>query len=245
VHLDPIALILTLEEGFSITIPDSDAEQITSLGELHSYILYKKGTRHLDFCPSSRVFYRLRHAFMEELAVGRHDITPAALVGNLVPRADRRQHWERLGRALGGWRMPKLEPPAWVILVFALPVIAMFFSFAWMAALTLTKQPAPLAVAALVVVTAVFLLVHRLTKLYIVELPEGCSTVGGLVTALLRWNFARLLPAPGGVPCDETWEKLRGIFSDWSEIDPAKLTPDLRFTDNFDALQRSTREEES
>ncbi|HZT81708.1 MAG TPA: acyl carrier protein, partial [Gemmataceae bacterium] len=95
--LDIVELVMEIEEEFDIRIPDDEAAQITTLGRLHSFIHAERGTRGiLDYCPSSRAFYRLRRVLTGEFAVGRQRITAKAPMDGLLPRNDRKQHWARL-----------------------------------------------------------------------------------------------------------------------------------------------------
>jgi acyl carrier protein len=114
--LDVIELVMEVEEHFGISIPDSQAERIYTVGELYGYILKQMGLKPPGRkasirCPTSRAFYQIRRTLTEELGVDRKAVRPAALLRDLFPADSRTAVWPRLSAALNLPNLSDADPP--------------------------------------------------------------------------------------------------------------------------------------
>ena len=94
--LDLVELAMEIEDEFAFTMPDEDAELISTVGQTHAYIvrrLRERGPPEPGVCGSARVFYRLRRGLAAAYGLTRELVRPRSRVGDLVPRAADRARW--------------------------------------------------------------------------------------------------------------------------------------------------------
>jgi hypothetical protein len=104
--MDPVLLILDLEERFGIVIPDEKAERMLTVGDLYLYVLGHIRPA-LAHCPTGRAFYHLRQVLAETEGVERARVRPAAALRDVLPPAN----VPRLAVALGLPDIPDADPP--------------------------------------------------------------------------------------------------------------------------------------
>jgi acyl carrier protein len=104
--LDTVELVIKVEETFGIHIPDKDAQEITTVGQLVSYVQSAVRNDTEPTCATSHIFYRLRRELMKLLPLSRHEIRPDANMEALVPQRHRREVWKKL--RLAGLKLPDL-----------------------------------------------------------------------------------------------------------------------------------------
>jgi hypothetical protein len=109
--LDPMLLVMQIEEHFSVTIPDERAERITTVAELYNFLSGQTRRGRPMPCPTSRAFYALRRTFTGEFGVDRKRVRPAARLRDLFPAAKRAAAWPRLAASLGMPDLPDADPP--------------------------------------------------------------------------------------------------------------------------------------
>jgi len=63
--LDGVEFIMAVEEAFQIAIPDADAQQMFTPGDVVTYVYARVGSEGGHGCAEQRAFYRLRHASMK------------------------------------------------------------------------------------------------------------------------------------------------------------------------------------
>lgn len=96
--LDSVELIMRAEEEFNITIEDSEAERVRTVGDFYQLILNK-----LDLtpdCQTSKAFFQTRRALVETLGVPRRSIHPATSLEPLFPFEQRRELWDRVTHSI-------------------------------------------------------------------------------------------------------------------------------------------------
>ncbi len=234
--LDIVELVMEVEEEFEIVIKDCDAQQITTMGELHAYISVRTGTQRLEYCATSRTFYRLRRALMSGFELARKQVSPVAHMEDLITRQSRRDRWRVLAEALGGWKLPSLKRPEWVFHGMVLLTAVMFLTAVLGFSLyRLDRALAVVAFGAAAASAALLTLAMPATERLAVEFPSDCAEVGGLVRVLLRQNYGRLVAEAGGFPRDDVWVRLCKVVSENLGIDQKELTPDSRFVEDLGA----------
>jgi acyl carrier protein len=234
--LDIVEFVMEIEEEFDIRLPDDEAEQIKTLGNLHSFIHTQRGTRtDMGYCASSRAFYRLRRELMRAFGVERHRVTTVTPMGALMPREARAQHWARLGQRLGGWEMPPLQRPRWALRVLTLSGLGMLTSVILCVFMIHANGPVWVSALGFVFWAAVLFLTARLTEPIAIELPASCATMRGTVEVLLRRNYGRLVTEERGLQQDEVWVKVCDIVSEYFGVNRDELTPDTRIQEDLGA----------
>ena len=98
--LDAVELLIQIEERFQTHIPDSEAEKISTVGELHEFLMQRIQRRDSSFCLSASIFYSIRQILLHEYYVHRHYIRPNSLLNELIPLAERHHFWKIIKREL-------------------------------------------------------------------------------------------------------------------------------------------------
>ena len=78
--LDSVELIIEVEEKFQIQIPDIEAENINTVGDLHQCILTKVERNELNRCSTQKIFYQLRRELSENHDIPFEKIKPDLIV---------------------------------------------------------------------------------------------------------------------------------------------------------------------
>jgi acyl carrier protein len=221
--LELVELILTVEENYGLSIPDTDIASIDTAGKLYDYILAHRFAGAEDGCLTSVAFYRLRRAMMSVLGVSRKDVQTAANLTAMIP-ARRRQVWRELQTALA-LRLPPLRRPAWVTAVATLAVLA--------AAIAAGVQRNLFV--ALVVACAVGYVLRRVTEPLAVEPGPEFATVGQLVKEIVAMNFAALSDQCRRSSAVELWESLRNLIADELGVQRSDVTKESHFVKDFGA----------
>jgi acyl carrier protein len=130
--LDGVELIMAVEEKFGIEIADEEAQNVLTPRILYELVEKKIRTIPTELCHSQRGFYILRRAFRAQFATNRKAFRPGVALDSLVPRQDRRRHWEELKRNLGALNWPKLKFPRVASFgIFAAILIVAGWTYSW------------------------------------------------------------------------------------------------------------------
>ena len=224
---DPVALLMQVEDGLGVRIPDAHAERLRTMGDLYDYILARLQPYQSAACLTSAVFYEVRRALCELCGAERRRIGPDARLEALMPELIRRECWRRLGAAVALPMFPELRRPAWVVrtLVVAavMTLIARMACWCWGWSAT-----------SLIAMTVLCLLAGRLaswaTRPLAIRLPARCESVGGLVRRLVEANFGRRADVVRRIDPADVWEALRLIVSNHWGVSPETLSQDTCFT---------------
>jgi hypothetical protein len=83
--LDSVELVMAIEEEFGVDIPDQDAENMITVGDVYDWVKLRIATSTPMACLTQRVFYKLRRALVENYSVSRHTIKPETRLTDLLP----------------------------------------------------------------------------------------------------------------------------------------------------------------
>lgn len=225
--LDTVELVLEIEDAFSIQIPDAEASQIVTVGDLHKYIVAK-----LDptACLSASAFRSLRRAARSLGATER--LRPRDSIERLLPATRRRRFWAELQRS-AAVRLPRLRRPPWLVMAATLTVtlVTAVVGFG-------TRQTTQSGVATLAVAVATALCSAGMASLATVpfaNLPSpNCATLRGLAEAALRLNFVALAEKHQGANANDVWIALRAIIVEQLGVSPEIVTPTASFVNDLD-----------
>ena len=95
--LDAVELVLTVEDTFGFSIPDEDAEGMSTMGKLYDYVLAHRFHGKQDACLSSMTFYKVRRALMSVLKIERNEVRVSTELSAIIPER-RRRTWQTLRR---------------------------------------------------------------------------------------------------------------------------------------------------
>ena len=79
-----VELVMEVEEHFALEIPDDDAEEILTAGDLHDYLWGKLQRRNSASCLTSHCFYLLRERLMREFGLRKEEIRPSTRLDSMV-----------------------------------------------------------------------------------------------------------------------------------------------------------------
>jgi len=225
--LDTVDLIMAVEYAFQITIPNREAERISTVGNLHQYVLgslLRDRRINLDaVCASAHGFYQVRKVLSQTLGVDRRLIRPSTFLEHLLPRETRRPIWERLSRQ-STLDFPALRLPD--RLSSFLEVIFIFFANSVVAlGLLGLANGIPDWVIGLVVATELLVVAGllRCVQPFQTEFPANCGTVGALARILVSANPEQLSRDLGWTEA-EVWNQVRSIVSDHAGVEEESLT---------------------
>jgi acyl carrier protein len=229
--LDTVELIMSVEEEFDITIEDTDAEKIGTVGLLHQYVLSRLGIG-TPVCPSAAQFYRLRRALMQVRGVDRRAVRPRARMDDLLPADVRVVAWAEISRALGRV-IPGLRYPSWAYWVNlgSCPAIALALVTSWGTLARFDAELVPgLFVAWLMLWLGALIVTHRAAAPFATVIPSGCETVGLVIRASLPWGDGRIDDAlPEERRSREIGDRLRAIIAEQFGVRADLLTEDTHF----------------
>ncbi len=98
--LDTVELVMKVEKTFGINIPDQEAEQISTVGDLHEAVWRYIDGKNSETCQSQALFYRLRQAFTDCFQLPRQDFRPNTLMEDILPKHNRRQVYANFEQAI-------------------------------------------------------------------------------------------------------------------------------------------------
>lgn len=91
--LDTVEMVMAIEEEFGVEIPDEDAEQITTVGEMYDWLRRRLSETTQEECLSQKMFYKLRRALIENYRLERRVIKPDTKVTDLISLEEVEQGW--------------------------------------------------------------------------------------------------------------------------------------------------------
>ncbi len=98
--LDSVALLMTIEDKFGISIPDAECENIYTVQQMADSVFEKIKIKPNEKCLSQIVFYRIRKAF-EQFGNDKRNITPNTKMSELLSETDLKKDWARLEIKIG------------------------------------------------------------------------------------------------------------------------------------------------
>ncbi len=124
--LDSVELVMAVEEKFAISIPDEEAQDIRTVGDMFQCVTSKLTIADRSSCLTQKAFHLLRRRAKELFNVPRNQFRLDAELDLIVPKRSRRENWRKFQLAVGATKWPKLAL-SWpgvlflLALVFAIP----------------------------------------------------------------------------------------------------------------------------
>ncbi len=228
--LDLMEVAMRIEEKFGITLRDSEAMPVRTMGDLHALVLAKTRRGQGQVCVTSATFYRLR-AGLVQTGISRQRIRPDVRMEDLIPVRERRRCWQGLRGLLGDklW-LPALRRPQWLELFLLFSSLMVLIDLPLIGAALLSKvYPGAACVlfwGCSVLLGALLTLAgYRFTKPFAVRIPPGCTTVRDTVYRLVSGMDGRVASEDGRPSDAETWGLLCGIVASASTECPETFSP--------------------
>ena len=111
--LDGVELIMDVEDRFDTSIPDSAAEHIQTVGDLHQFLMDRIRNQISDRCPSAAMFYPIRRILVDYFGIDRSAITPSTSLETIINENDRHKFWRQLESTVST-RLPNLKRSKWL-----------------------------------------------------------------------------------------------------------------------------------
>jgi hypothetical protein len=227
--LDTVELVMEVEEEFGITIPDEDAEKISTVGQLYAYVLERLSFFATTPCLSGALFYRLRRVLIRLHHVDRSGVRPAARIDELVGLADRRRVWAEF-RRVTALDIPRLRRPPWLVRGITV-ALAFCFVVLLVGLCSLVPQPGPadpgysvMAICAAVCTVPLGMLFCFATLPFARECAPNCVTVRDLIRETLRINYGEAAIRGKRWDPPEIWERLRTLIADQAGVERETIT---------------------
>jgi acyl carrier protein len=226
--LDSVELVMDVERTFGITIPDADAEKITTVGALHRYVVARLGLEEAattrSRCPSQVAFYRLRRSLVDGLGIDRGGVRPASPMGPFIAAGDGKATWARLEQVLGV-PLPALVRPKALVESLTLAVIAAAAATAlWTICLGV-----PLSLCLLLALAVAFLLgilAGHVSAPFATRVPPACAMVRDAVGVVLLGDVGSIRDE---LDSGAVWSLLRSLLITQLGVRPEELTDDAEF----------------
>src|SRR5260370_13709620 len=112
VGLDTVEVIMEIEEHFQVTISDTKAQELLTVGHLYLFLIKETRTNMPNGCPTRPEFYRLRRTLTQQFGIQRQLVVPSAKMRELFPTDMRAIAWPQLASSLKLPSLPDPDPPS-------------------------------------------------------------------------------------------------------------------------------------
>ena len=111
--LDGVELVMDVEDRFDTSIPDSAADQIQTVGDLHEFLMDRIRDQNSARCPSAALFYPIRRILVDHFKIERSAIHPSTPLETIIHGNDRHTFWRKLESTVST-RLPRLKRTKWL-----------------------------------------------------------------------------------------------------------------------------------
>jgi hypothetical protein len=231
--LDVVELVMAIEERFEIDIPDDEASNARTVGDLYQLVLTKVANvpeTTPATCLTSAAFYRTRRGLLSTLPLNRREIRPSTPLAPLLPLSQRRRLWKGVQRKIE-LRLPNLERPWWLRLGLILTgLVAVCAPLG-------TQRLKALWPWDLVSLSLLGLLLGGIlivaTPFLAVGFPSSATTVGDLSRVVLAGNQARLSGELKRMSPQDVWEILVAVIVKQVNVDASRIVPEAGIVDDL------------
>lgn len=224
--LEAVELVMDVEDHFGISIRDTEAETIRTVGELVSLIQSRLVAARQTPCPARRAFLSLRHCVRGVTGNERLRIRPRQLVTDVLDNPQRRELWAQLSTLLG--TTPRgLRRPPWLRRTLGATSLALLVA-AIIYALKIDVATLPVTLAGVgIIVSLLWILTLRCRTIP----PHEWSTFGAIalkVTGVVAATKRVTLETK-----DEILNELRPLMVNVLGVDADEVEPEARFVEDL------------
>ncbi|WP_374948534.1 hypothetical protein [Mucilaginibacter sp.] len=206
-------ILLKIEKYFHINFTDTDLKGIKTFGALCDLVVDKVKQHHSDSCTTQQAFYKLRNAIDAKNTVDRSELKPQTKLCELFPRDNRIEVVADIETEMG-FHMNLLQPKQWIVWAFGLLLLASV-------AVTFYSE----IIGYIGGGVAIFGLV--LAGKFGKELKV--KTLGDLSEKIAREHHLKCRRDASTVNRAEVNQKIKELFADYLDVEPAALTKTARF----------------
>ncbi len=228
--LDTVELVMEIEDTFSITIPDDEASQMITVGDVFDYIVAKTSLpTNSSVCLSAIAFYSLRRA---ATALGANNrLRPRDSTLTILPDSNRPNYWSQLQEE-SELKLPPLRRPSWLVTMCTVVVIACSVILGVLAYQS-TDSPLVGFVSALTIGIVLAVVAGGITRPFAVCPANNCLTLRGLAESALGLNFKTLSERYNGANENDLWVALRSIIVEQLGVAPDEVKPTANFVNDL------------
>jgi hypothetical protein len=232
---DAVELVMTVEEAFGLKIPDAQAEKIRTVGDLKHWVLARLNVveDETSRCLSAATFYGFRRGLVDQFGLDRRCVRLDSGLESLIPQANRKSEWQRLGERMG-WKLPALVCPTWVGRTFFILTLAWLVTTAivcgWAAIISgIVGLMAPLFGLSMGY-ALLYVVFYKLTNPLAIHFQS--QTLRGMIPLILGLNLSAIRDGQPVWTRSDVWETLVAIIY-LSGAAPQKITESTRFVEDL------------
>ena len=223
--LDGVELVMEVEDEFGITIPDLDASEMRTVGDLVALCLDRINAAKTMRCPSLPCFLSLRCMVREIRNDPDLKLRPRDEIEACLQKSDRRHLWRRLPELLK--TAPReLRRPSWlrktlVLIVLAFPIVLM----------TVLPWSAEILMLIWFATFAFGIALNWLTIGFRTRTPKGYNTFGDITKRIVGLNIAT--NPPDETDYESVFSIVKWIVVEQLGVDDDEVIPTARFVEDL------------
>ncbi|MHB0955149.1 MAG: acyl carrier protein [Pirellulaceae bacterium] len=223
-------LVKKVEEAFGIQIPDNDAQQVRTVGDLYDFVTCRVNSDHPGNCLTSAAFEVIRDG-LGALGIAER-FGPSTMLVHVLPCHGRRRFWFTLGQVTQ-LQLPDLIRPWWIVVTNAiLTLVAAIVCAARTSSEAADSDSVFLVVFVLLLFVVGFFTAY-LTRPWATRFPSNCASFRGLAERALILNVTRLKESHGAMGKRDIWFVLRELITDQLGVDEDEVTQDAHFAEDL------------
>jgi hypothetical protein len=229
--LDSIELVMAVEETFGVSIPDEEAQDIRTVGDMFQCVISKLMVAEGSSCLTQKAFHLLRRKAKDLFNVPRNQFRLDAELDLIVPKHSRRENWRRFQLAVGATKWPRLAL-SWpgVLTVLALLLAIPGSVFLYSTAVLRWNMVEAFAIALVFVVVAIQA-GKFVVRPFEIAFRGGISTVRDLAYVVVAQNAELFGIERATWTNDETWSLLSSVIREQTGV--TQFTKDSRFVEDL------------
>lgn len=224
--MDGVEIVMDIEDRFGISIQDSEAEHIRTVGDLVVLVRSRIAAAQREYCPTLPAFLTLRTATRVVLADDSARLRPRDSVASILRPTERRALWKRLSVLMGTPPRPLRRPALLRRSLVAVSIAVLLLAL--LSALAIDFRTLPLTI---IVAVSVIVLLHYLTVPFRSIPPDGWMTFGEITTKIAGIRIATKLVHLR--TDDEVLSELRSLLVNALGVDGTEIVPSARFVEDL------------
>jgi len=224
--MDWIEIIMDVEDHFGISISDSEAERICTVGDLLSLLRRRIAAAQQKHCPAMPAFLSLRRLIRATCHNESLRIRPRDSVTTVLNRQQRRELWTRLSDLLGAPPDPLRRPPLLRRLLVGASLGMMPVALGSAFVIDFRIWPLTMLMAAFAVGC-----LHYATLPFRWIPPDGWSTLGDITNKIVGVSAATQMIHLQTE--EEILDELRPLLINVLGVDAGLIVPSARFVEDL------------
>ncbi len=223
-------LMTKVDEAFGIEIPNRDAQQLRTVGELFDCITGQMALAHPGRCLTSAAYDAVSDG-LRQLGITER-FGPSTLLTQVLPSHRRRAFWSELGKA-SQLRLPDLVRPWWIVVGNA--VLTLMASLT--CAASTSKQAADsefvFFIVGMLLLFVFGYITTSFTRPLATRFAAEFATFRGLAERVLILNATKLKETHGAMGRHDIWIVLRALIVNQVGVDEDEVIPEAHFADDL------------